>query len=71
MLERGAADVERVFARMNELRRRFGGGAAPEIGRAMENLRAALRLRTARGEAADVSKITAILDGAARAVEEL
>ena len=70
-LDRSAADIERVFARMGEMRQRFGGGAAPEIQRAMENLKAALRLRMDRGEAADVSRITAILDGAARAVEEL
>ena len=56
---------------MSELRQRMGGGAAPEIHRAMENLKAALRLRMSRGETADVSRITAILDGAARAVEEL
>ena len=49
----------------------MGGGAAPEIHRAMENLKTALRLRMSRGENADVSRITAILDGAARAVEEL
>ncbi len=70
-LERSAADIDRVFARMSELRQRMGGGAAPEIHRAMENLKTALRLRMSRGENADVSRITAILDGAARAVEEL
>ena len=69
--ERSAGDIERVFARMSELRQRFGGGAAPEIQRAMENLKTALRLRMERGEATDVSRITAILDGAARAVEEI
>ena len=56
---------------MSEMRQRFGGGAAPEIQRAMENLKTALRLRLERGETADVRRITAILDGAARAVEEL
>ncbi len=70
-LERSSADIERVFARMSELRQRMGGGAAPEILRAMENLKTALRLRMDRGESADLSRITAILDGAARAVEEL
>ena len=70
-LERSGADVDRVFARMSEMRQRFGGGAAPEIQRAMENLKTALRLRLERGETADVRRITAILDGAARAVEEL
>ena len=44
-LERSGADIDRVFARMSELRQRMGGGAAPEIHRAMENLKTALRLR--------------------------
>lgn len=71
-LERSSGDVDRVFARMSELRQRFGGSAmAPEIGRAMDNLKAALRLRLERGDGLDVQAITAILDGAARAVEEV
>ncbi len=68
-LARSAPDIDRVFARMGELRQRFGDGPAPEIIRAMENLKAALRLRMSRGATADVSKITAILDRAARDVE--
>lgn len=70
-LVRAGPDIERVFARIGALRERFGGGPAPEILRAMDNLKAALRLRMARAEPDDVRKITAILDGAARAVEEL
>lgn len=70
-LERSAAEVDRVFARMSALRQRFGGGAAPEIARAMDNLRTALRLRLSRGAQEDVSKITAILDAAAQSVETL
>ncbi len=70
-LARSAPDVERVFARMSEMRQRFGGGAAPEIMRAMENLKAALRLRMQRGQPEDVSKITAVLDAAARSIETL
>lgn len=70
-LGRSAGDVERVYARMSELRERFGGGTAPEIMRAMENLRAALTLRMSRGAPDDTSKITAILDAAARSVETL
>lgn len=66
-----ATDIDRVFARMSELRQRFGGGAAPEIVRAMDNLKAALRLRLSRGAPEDVSKITAILDRAAREIETL
>jgi DNA-binding PadR family transcriptional regulator len=70
-LAKATPDVERVFARMGEMRQRFGGGAAPEIMRAMENLRAALRLRMSRGTSEDVSKITAILDAAARDIETM
>jgi glutaredoxin-related protein len=53
------------------MRQRFGGGAAPEIMRAMENLKAALRLRMQRGQPEDVSKITAVLDAAARSIETM
>jgi DNA-binding PadR family transcriptional regulator len=64
------ADVGRVFGRMDEMRRRYGGGDAPEIRRAMENLGAALRLRVARGDV-DATQVTAILDEAARRLETL
>jgi DNA-binding PadR family transcriptional regulator len=70
-LARSHLDVERVFARMRAYRERFGKGPAPEIQRAMENLKTALRLRLDRGGPEDVSKITALLDQAARAIEEL
>ena len=70
-LERSRADIDRVFSRMQEYRQRYGGGPAPEILRAMENLKTALRLRLDRGTPGDISKITSVLDGAARAIEEL
>ena len=70
-LSRSAPDVERVYARMRELKQRFGGGAAPEIMRAMENLKTALRLKMARAEAGDISRITAVIDRAAREIETL
>ncbi len=70
-LARSTSDIDRVFARMSEMRQRFGGGAAPEVMRAMENLKTALRLRLARGAPQDVSGITAILDAAARSIETL
>ena len=68
---RSAPDIERVFARMSDLRQRFGGGAAPEIMRAMDNLKNALRLRLSRGADGDTSRITAILDAAARDIETM
>lgn len=70
-LARSSSDIDRVFERIGEMRQRFGGGAAPEVMRAMDNLKTALRLRMSRGGSDEVSKITAILDGAARAIEEL
>lgn len=70
-MHRVKIDIDRVFARMHEYRQRYGGGPAPEVLRAMENLNTALRLRLDRGAGGDVKQITAILDGAARAIEEL
>ena len=68
--DRCKADIERVYARMSELRQRYGGGDAPEIKRAMDNLVTALKLRMARGTE-DISRITALLDEAARGIETL
>jgi len=63
--------VEGVFARMREVGAAYGGGPAPQILRAMENLRMALRLRMGRGPLTDeqVRAITTALDGAATQVE--
>jgi len=63
--------VEGVFARMREVGAAYGGGPAPQILRAMENLRMALRLRMGRGPLTDeqVRAITLALDGAATQVE--
>ncbi len=65
------AAVEQVLARMQEASRAFGGGPAPEILRAMHNLRLALRIRLGRGplDAEAVRRVTAILDQAAGEVE--
>ena len=63
--------VDRVFARMNEMRTRFGGSASPKIRRGMENLKTALRLRLERGSVseADADRIAEALDAAAKAIE--
>lgn len=66
-----APDIDRVFARMDELRQKYGGSIAPEILRAVENLKSAVKLRIDRGDAVDSRKLTAILDGAARSIEDL
>jgi hypothetical protein len=56
---------------MQEAGRVHGGGPAPQILRAVENLKLALRLRLSRGPLSDeqISAVTAALDGAAVSVE--
>jgi DNA-binding PadR family transcriptional regulator len=65
------AAVEQVLARMAEATAAFGGGPAPEIMRAMHNLRLALRIRLGRGPLAadEVRRVTEILDRAAGEIE--
>jgi DNA-binding PadR family transcriptional regulator len=71
-LDANRSAVEAVFARMREVGAAYGGGPAPQILRAMENLRMALRMRIGRGPLTDeqVRAITAALDGAATQVEQ-
>jgi len=71
-LEANRSAVEAVFARMREVGAPYRGGPAPQILRAMENLRMALRMRMARGPLteAQVRTITAALDAAATQVEQ-
>lgn len=63
--------VDAIFGRMAEASRAFGGGPAPEIVRAMQNLRAALSVRLRKGPLSgeQVSAITAILDRAVGEIE--
>ncbi|MCO6415349.1 PadR family transcriptional regulator [Siccirubricoccus sp. KC 17139] len=65
------AAVEALLARMAEAAERHGGEPAPQIIRAMENLKLALRLRLHRGRLSEdaANAIAAALDEAARAVE--
>jgi len=67
------AAVDQVLERMAAAAAAFGGGPAPEILRAMHNLRLALRIRLGRGplDAAQVRAVTDILDRAAAEVERL
>ncbi len=71
-LTENAPAVDGLFRRIAEIAERAGGGPAPQIVRAMENLRLALRLRLERGRLTDeqIGRITDALDSAARAVEE-
>jgi DNA-binding PadR family transcriptional regulator len=70
-LETHKATVEAIFSRIDAVAERMGGGPAPQIVRAMENLRLALRLRLERGKLTDeqVAAIAQALDAAAQAVE--
>jgi len=63
--------VDALLARMDEAQQRHGGGTAPQILRALENLRLALRLRQARGplSADEVNAVAAAIDAAATGVE--
>jgi hypothetical protein len=56
---------------MAEASRARGGDPAPQILRAMENLRLALRLRISRGPLSEeqINKVAAALDAAATSVE--
>jgi len=65
------AMVDEVLRRMQTVAASFGGGPAPEILRAMYNLRLALRIRLGRGPLApeQIRQITEVLDRAAGEVE--
>jgi DNA-binding PadR family transcriptional regulator len=68
---RGTLDA--LLERMAEAGRMHGGGPAPQVLRAMENLKLALRLRLARGPLteAQAAAIAAALDAAATSVERV
>jgi DNA-binding PadR family transcriptional regulator len=70
-LEANRATVEAIFKRVAQFAELAGGGPAPQIIRAMENLRTALRLKLEAGRLGDdqVARIAAALDAAAKAVE--
>jgi len=71
-LEANKDAVEAIFSRMDAVAERAGPGPAPQIVRAMENLRLALRLRFERGKmtAETVNRIVEILDSTAVAIEK-
>ena len=71
VLERNRGLVEAIFGRIAEISARHGGGPAPQILRAMENLKLALRLRLSQGplNAEQITKISEVLDSAAKSVE--
>ena len=63
--------VDAIFARIAAISAAHGGGPAPQILRAMQNLRVALRMRLARGPLSDaeIDAVVRALDGAAVTVE--
>lgn len=65
--------LDALLARMEEASRAHGGGPAPQIVRAMENLKLALRLRLSRGplSAEQADAVAAALDAAATTVERI
>ena len=72
-LDANRAAVAAIEARMAEVGAAQGGGPAPQIVRAMENLKLALRLRLGAGPLSDeqVRAIAAALDAAATQVEQV
>ncbi len=72
-LEANRAALDPLLARMAEAGRTLGDGPAPQILRAMENLKLALRMRIARGplSAEQADAVAATLDAAASTVEKV
>jgi|HubBroStandDraft_6_1064221.scaffolds.fasta_scaffold556220_1 DNA-binding PadR family transcriptional regulator len=65
--------VDALLARMAETSRAHGGGTAPQILRATENLKLALRLRLSRGPLSEeqINAVAAAIDAAATGVEQI
>jgi len=70
-LEANAAEVQSARDRIDAARMRFGGPPAPEMMRAIGNLRSAIQVRLAKGELSpeSLAKVTAALDRAAGEIE--
>lgn len=70
-LDANRTAVDALLARMGEAGRAHGGGPAPQVVRAMENLKLALRIRLSRGPLSEdqANAVAAALDAAATSVE--
>jgi DNA-binding PadR family transcriptional regulator len=70
-MDANLAAIEAVRNRIKEAKARFGGPPAPEMMRAMGNLRAAIQVRLAKGELSpeSLASVTAALDRAAGEIE--
>jgi len=71
-LEANKAAVDALFERMEQVGTAFGKGRAPQIMRAVENFRMALRLKTSQGALNEdqIRKIVDAIDVAAKQIEE-
>ncbi|HWK47681.1 MAG TPA: PadR family transcriptional regulator [Stellaceae bacterium] len=65
------ATADAAAGRMDDARRRIGGGPPPQLVRAMENLKLALSLRLSRGAITDdeIRRLAAALDAAVAEIE--
>jgi DNA-binding PadR family transcriptional regulator len=72
-LEANKAEVEAIFANLEEAGRSFARGRSPELMRAFGNLRGAVAARMARGNATDttINKMVEAIDAAAKAIDEI
>jgi DNA-binding PadR family transcriptional regulator len=72
-LDANRRTVDALFARMVETSRAHSDGTAPQILRAMENLKLALRLRISRGPLSEeqINAAAALIDAAATGVEQI
>ena len=70
-LDANRSAIDALLARMAEASRAHGGGPAPQVVRAMENLKLALRMRLSRGPLSEeqANAVAAALDAAATGVE--
>jgi DNA-binding PadR family transcriptional regulator len=70
-LEANRPALDALLARMEEAGRKRGDGPPPQVLRAMENVKLALRLRLSRGplSAEQADAVAAALDAAATSVE--
>lgn len=70
-LDANKANVEALFERIAAARESFSSGRAPQIVRAMENFKVALRLRMERGPLSEdeIRAVAEAIDAAAQAIE--
>jgi DNA-binding PadR family transcriptional regulator len=70
-LEHNRATVDAIFSKIDEAAKRAGNVTPPQVVRALENLKLALRLRLERGKLTEqqVADVAAALDAAALTVE--